>query len=125
MSQKGVLLMNCVKCGKEHNDYPFRVLQVQTFHVRDFGKNSRVQALGGFEEYHVCRACTEEKYAAAMNVGAVVLTTDEAAEVLRVGFNTLYDLLQSGKLKAYRNGRFWKIPKKSIIEYIIEQSKLS
>ena len=49
-----------------------------------------------------------------------VLTTDEAAEVLRVGFNTLYDLLQSGKLKAYRNGRFWKIPKKSIIEYIIE-----
>ena len=53
-----------------------------------------------------------------------VLTTDEAAEVLRVGFNTLYDLLQSGKLKAYRNGRFWKIPKKSIIEYIIEQSKL-
>ena len=54
-----------------------------------------------------------------------VLTTDETAEVLRVGFNTLYDLLQSGKLKAYRNGRFWKIPKKSIIEYIIEQSKLS
>ena len=54
-----------------------------------------------------------------------VLTTDEAAEVLRVGFNTLYDLLQSGKLKAYTNGRFWKIPKKSIIEYIIEQSKLS
>ncbi len=54
-----------------------------------------------------------------------VLTTDEAAEVLRVGFNTLYDLLQSGKLKAYRNGRFLKIPKKSIIEYIIEQSKLS
>ena len=34
-----------------------------------------------------------------------VLTTDEAAELLRVGFNTLYDLLQSGKLKAYRNGR--------------------
>jgi hypothetical protein len=64
--------MNCVKCGKEHNDYRFRVLQVQTFHVRDFGKNSRVQALGGFEEYHVCRACTEEKYAAAMNVGAAV-----------------------------------------------------
>ena len=54
-----------------------------------------------------------------------VLTTDEAPEVLRVGFNTLYDLLQSGTLKAYRNGRFWKIPKKSIIEYIIEQSKLS
>ena len=54
-----------------------------------------------------------------------ILTTEEACEVLRVGYNALYDLLQSGKLKAYRNGRLWRIPKKSIIEYVIEQSKLS
>ena len=43
--------MNCIKCGREHNDYHFRTLQVQTLHVRDFGKNSRIQALGEFEEY--------------------------------------------------------------------------
>ena len=54
-----------------------------------------------------------------------ILTTEEACEVLRVGYNTLYDLLQSGKLKAYRNGRLWRIPKKSVIEYILEQSKLN
>ena len=54
-----------------------------------------------------------------------ILTTEEACEVLRVGYNTLYDLLLSGKLKAYRNGRLWRIPKKSIIEYVIEQSKLN
>ncbi len=53
-----------------------------------------------------------------------ILTTEEACEVLRVGYNALYDLLQSGKLKAYRNGRLWRIPKKSVIEYIIEQSRL-
>ena len=53
-----------------------------------------------------------------------ILTTDEACEALRIGYNTLYDLLQSGKLKAYRNGRLWRIPKKSVIQYIIEQSKL-
>ena len=53
-----------------------------------------------------------------------ILTTEEAADILRVGYNTLYDLLQSGKLKAYRNGRIWRIPKRSVIEYIIEQSKL-
>ena len=52
-----------------------------------------------------------------------ILTTEEAAEALRVGYNALYDLLHSGKLKAYRNGRLWRIPKKSIIEYVIEQSK--
>ena len=53
-----------------------------------------------------------------------ILTTDEACEALRIGYNALYDLLQSGKLKAYRNGRLWRIPKKSVIEYILEQSKL-
>ena len=54
-----------------------------------------------------------------------ILTTDEACEALRIGYNALYDLLQSGKLKAYRNGRLWCIPKKSVIEYILEQSKLN
>ena len=54
-----------------------------------------------------------------------ILTTEEAADILRVGYNTLYDLLQSGKLKAYRNGRIWRIPKRSVIEDIIEQSKLN
>lgn len=53
-----------------------------------------------------------------------ILTTEEACEVLRMGYNALYELLQSGKLKAYRNGRLWRIPKQSVIEYIIEQSKL-
>lgn len=54
-----------------------------------------------------------------------ILTTDEACEALRIGYNALYDLLQSGKLKAYRNGRLWRIPKKSVIEYILKQSKLN
>lgn len=54
-----------------------------------------------------------------------ILTTEETCEALRMGYNALYDLLQSGKLKAYRNGRVWRIPKRSVIEYIIEQSKLN
>ena len=54
-----------------------------------------------------------------------ILTTDEACEALRIGYNALYELLQSGKLKAYRNGRLWRIPKKSVIEFILEQSKLN
>ena len=53
-----------------------------------------------------------------------ILTTDEACEALRIGYNALYDLLQSGKLKAYRNGRLWRIPKKSVIEFILEHAKL-
>ena len=64
--------MKCIKCGKAHTDYHFRVLQVQTFHVRDFGKNSKVQALGDFEEYSVCASCTDDKYASTVNVEAAV-----------------------------------------------------
>lgn len=53
-----------------------------------------------------------------------VLTAEEACEALRIGFNALYDLLNSGKLKGYRNGRVWRIPRLAIQEYILEQAKL-
>ena len=42
-----------------------------------------------------------------------VMTTEEACEALKVGYNTLYELLNSGQLKGYRNGRTWRIPKSS------------
>ena len=51
-----------------------------------------------------------------------VLTTEEACEALRIGYNALYKLLSSGKLKGYRNGRVWRIPKVSIETYILESS---
>lgn len=53
-----------------------------------------------------------------------VLTAEEACEALRIGFNALYDLLSSGKLKGYRNGRVWRIPRLALQEYILEQAKL-
>ncbi len=53
------------------------------------------------------------------------VTTEGACEAPRVGYNALYELLQSGKLKAYRNGRDGRIPRKPVIEHIISQSKLS
>lgn len=53
-----------------------------------------------------------------------VLTVDEACEALKVGHNMLYSLLNSGKLKAYRCGRIWRIPVAALREYIIESTKL-
>jgi len=64
--------MNCVKCGGEAGAYHFRVLQVQTLHIRDFGKNQRIQALGDFEEYEVCGACAEKKLQDGMNDKAAI-----------------------------------------------------
>ena len=50
---------------------------------------------------------------------ADILTAEEACEVLRIGYNALYELLNSGKLKGFRNGRVWRIPKQAIQEYIL------
>jgi len=50
-----------------------------------------------------------------------MMTTEEAKEALKIGTNTLYKLLRSGKLKAFRLGRIWKIPKAAVEEYIRER----
>lgn len=53
-----------------------------------------------------------------------VLTVEEACEALRIGYNAIYDLLGSGKLKGYRNGRVWRILKESVKQYILENARL-
>lgn len=53
-----------------------------------------------------------------------VLTVEEACEALRIGYNAIYDLLGSCKLKGYRNGRVWRIPKESVKQYILENARL-
>ena len=54
-----------------------------------------------------------------------VLTTEEACEALRIGYNSLYSLLNNGKLKGYRCGRIWRIPKISIESFILKSANLS
>lgn len=53
-----------------------------------------------------------------------VITPEEAAEMLDCGMNAMYKLLNSGKLKAFRIGRIWKIPKRAVQEYIIQASNM-
>ena len=52
-----------------------------------------------------------------------VLTVDEVCEVLRIGYNAMYELLNTGKLKAYRNGRGWRIPKVAVQNFILQRIK--
>ena len=49
------------------------------------------------------------------------LTVEELCEVLKIGQNAAYALLNSGKLKAFRNGRVWRIPKEAVINYVNHQ----
>ena len=53
-----------------------------------------------------------------------LLTVEEACEALKMGKNALYELLTSGKLKAFRNGRVWRIPRLAVEAYIRAQANL-
>lgn len=52
------------------------------------------------------------------------LTVEELCEILKMGHNAVYRLLNTGELKAFRNGRIWRIPKQSVIEYVKLRSNL-
>lgn len=50
-----------------------------------------------------------------------ILTVDDVMELLYIGKNTVYHLLQSGELRAFRIGRTWKIPRDCLTDYIISK----
>ena len=45
-----------------------------------------------------------------------ILTVEEMMELINVGKNTAYLLLERGEVKAFRIGRLWKIPRKSVYD---------
>ncbi len=53
-----------------------------------------------------------------------ILSVYDVAEVLGTGKNRIYELVGNGKLKAFRLGNIWKIPKKSLEIYIAESANL-
>lgn len=48
----------------------------------------------------------------------VIMTFSECQKILRVGKNTLLDLLHSGKLDGFRIGNRWRITRDSLVEYV-------
>lgn len=47
-----------------------------------------------------------------------IMKFEEVMEYLDIGKNTLYGLLKRDELNAFRIGKVWKIPRKSVEEYI-------
>ena len=52
-----------------------------------------------------------------------VLTVSDVAEILYVGRNTVYELLNSGELKGFRIGKTWRITKESLVSFISKRSR--
>ena len=51
-----------------------------------------------------------------------IVTVEELCEMLMIGKNAAYELLGSGRIKAIRVGRIWKIPKKAVEEFVMGRS---
>lgn len=49
---------------------------------------------------------------------------EEVADILQLGLSSTYSLLRSGKIKAFRVGKIWKVSKLALQEYILTESKL-
>lgn len=48
----------------------------------------------------------------------LIMEIDGLCEVLGIGKNSAYQLLNDGEIDAFKVGTVWKIPKKSVEEYI-------
>lgn len=53
-----------------------------------------------------------------------VVTVPEMCQMLLIGINNAYKLLESGKIKGFRNGRTWRIPKIAVEEYLYQVTGL-
>jgi len=51
-----------------------------------------------------------------------LVTNEDLCEMLGIGKNAAYELLQRKLIKSFHIGRSWKIPKKAVEEYIYQQS---
>lgn len=47
-----------------------------------------------------------------------ILTVEELCEVLGIGANAAYQMLNNGAIPAFRIGRRWKVPRDAVKEYI-------
>lgn len=51
-----------------------------------------------------------------------LITVDELCDILAIGKNTAYRLLNDKKIKAFRIGRTWKISRQAINDFIYHNS---
>lgn len=53
-----------------------------------------------------------------------MVTIEELREMLLIGKNTAYALLNTGQIHAFKIGKTWKIPRDAVSEYVMRKSNL-
>ena len=52
-----------------------------------------------------------------------IMKFEEVMEYLNIGKSTLYKLLRNGEITSFKIGKVWKIPRKSVEDYIKKKIK--
>ena len=47
-----------------------------------------------------------------------IMTLKECQHILKVGKNTMLELLHESRIEGFKIGNRWKIPKESVVEFI-------
>ena len=50
-----------------------------------------------------------------------IMTFKECQQLLKIGKNTLLDLIHNGELDAFKIGNRWKITKEAVVEFVKHQ----
>ncbi|WP_135554877.1 helix-turn-helix domain-containing protein [Paenibacillus cymbidii] len=50
-----------------------------------------------------------------------ILTVQEMAELLKIGMNTAYNLINSGEIESFRVGKSHRIQRSAVTDYIISK----
>ena len=51
-----------------------------------------------------------------------LMSVSEVCERLQISRNTAYSLLKNGDLEGFKVGRMWRIPDKSVLNYIMQSN---
>ena len=51
-----------------------------------------------------------------------LITVDELCDILAIGKNTAYRLLNDKRIKAFRIGRTWKISRQAVTDFIYQSN---
>lgn len=54
-----------------------------------------------------------------------IITVEELAEILRIGMNRAYRLVNSGEIDSFKINNSHRIPRSSVTDYIIRKCKVS
>lgn len=52
-----------------------------------------------------------------------IMTVEDVMNALKLGKNSVYELLSSGRLTGFKEGRIWKIPREQLSEYVLKRSR--